>query len=67
MPTTAVDGKPLTESKQRLDAWQESLGRNSTCADMPGAAYAPVTAEDNDGGRIGGMNESAARQQGAGL
>ena len=50
MPTKDVDGKPLTESKQLLDAWQEFLGRKFTCADIPGAAYAPVTAyDDNDG------------------
>ena len=41
MPTKDVDGKPLTESKQLLDAWQEFLGRKFTCADIPGAAYAP--------------------------
>ena len=49
MPTKDVDGKPLTESKQLLDAWQEFLGRKFTCADLPGAAYAPVTADDDDG------------------
>ena len=49
MPTKDVDGKPLTESKQLLDAWQEFLGRKFTCVDLPGAAYAPVTADDDDG------------------
>ena len=50
MPNKDVDGKPPTESKQLLDAWQEFLGRKFTCADIPGAAYAPVTAgDDNDG------------------
>ena len=51
MHTKDVDGKPLTESKQLLDAWhwQEFLGRKFTCADIPGAAYAPVTADDDDG------------------
>ena len=48
MPTKAVDGRPLTESKQLLDAWQEFLGRKVTCADIPGAAYAPVTADDDN-------------------
>ena len=48
MPTKAVDGRPLTESKQLLDAWQEFLGRKFTCADIPGAAYAPVTADDDN-------------------
>ena len=50
MPTKAVDGKPLTESKHLLDAWQEFLGRKLTCADIRGAAYSPVTA-DNDNAR----------------
>ena len=49
MPTKDVDGKPLTESKQLLDAWQEFLGRKFMCADLPGDAYAPVTADDDDG------------------
>ena len=31
MPTKAVDGKPLTEAKQLLDAWQEFLGMKFTC------------------------------------
>ena len=52
MPTKAVDGKPLTESKQLLDAWQEFLGRKFTCADIPGAAYAPVTADDDNDGEV---------------
>ena len=46
MPTKDVDGKPVIESKQLLDAWQEFLGRKFTCADIPGAAYASVTADD---------------------
>ena len=50
MPTKAADGKPLTESKQLLDAWQEFLGRKFTCADIPGAAYVPVTADDDNDG-----------------
>ena len=49
MPTKAVDGKSLTESKQLLGGWQEFLGSIFTCADIPGAAYAPVTADDDDG------------------
>ena len=40
--------KPLTESKQLLGVWQEFLGRKFTCADIPGAAYAPVTADDDN-------------------
>ena len=52
MPTKAADGKPLTESKQLLDAWQEFLGRIFTCADIPGAAYAPVTADDDNDGEV---------------
>ena len=52
MPTKAADGKPLTESKQLLDAWQEFLGRKFTCADIPGAAYAPVTADDDNDGEV---------------
>ena len=52
MPTKDVDGKPLTESKQLLDAWQEFLGRKFTCADIPGAAYAPVTADDDNDGDV---------------
>ena len=52
MPTKAADGKPLTESKQLLDAWQEFLGRKLTCADIPGAAYAPVTADDDNDGEV---------------
>ena len=54
MPTKAADGKPLTESKQQLllDAWQEFLGRKFTCADIPGAAYAPVTADDDNDGEV---------------
>ena len=48
MPTKDVDGKPLTESKQLLDAWQEFIGRKFTCADLPGAAYAPVSTDDDD-------------------
>ena len=50
MPTKDVDGKPLIESTQLLDVWQEFLGMKFTCADIPGAAYASVTAaDDNDG------------------
>ena len=52
MPTKAADGKPLTESKQLLDAWQEFLGRIFTCADIPSAAYAPVTADDDNDGEV---------------
>ena len=52
MPTKAADGKPLTESKQLLDAWQEFLGRKFTCADIPGAAYAPVTSDDDNDGEV---------------
>ena len=29
MPTKAVDGNPLTESNQLLDAWQEFTGHSS--------------------------------------
>ena len=39
MPTKAAYGKPLTESKQLLEAWHEFFGRKFTCADIPGAAY----------------------------
>ena len=46
--TKDVDGKPLTEWNQLLDAWQEFLGRRLTCADIPGAAYAQVTADDDN-------------------
>ena len=52
MPTKDVDGKPLTESKQLLDAWQEFIGRKFMCADIPGAAYAPVTADDDNDGDV---------------
>ena len=52
MPTKAADGKPLTESKQLLDAGQEFLGRKFTCDDIPGAAYAPVTADDDNDGEV---------------
>ena len=52
MPTKAADGKPLTESKHLLDAWQEFLGRKFTCADIPGAAYAPITADDDNDGEV---------------
>ena len=48
MPIKAVDGKPLTESKQLLDAWQAFIGRKFTSADMPGAAYVPVAADDDN-------------------
>ena len=52
MHTKAADGKPLTESKQLLDAWQEFLGSKFTFADIPGAAYAPVTADDDNDGEV---------------
>ena len=52
MPTKDADGKPLTESKQLLDAWQEFLGKKFTCTDIPGAAYAPVTADDDNDGEV---------------
>ena len=48
MPTKAVDGKPLNESTQLLDACQEFLGRKFTLSDMPGAAYTPITADDDE-------------------
>ena len=44
--------RQVTESKQLLDAWQEFLDRNFTCADIPGAAYAPVTADDDNDGEV---------------
>ena len=46
--TKDVEGKPLTGWTQLLDAWQEFLGRRLTCADIPGAAYAQVTADDDN-------------------
>ena len=52
MPTKAADSKLLTESKQLLDAWQEFLGRKFTYADIPGAAYATVTADDDSDGEV---------------
>ena len=52
MPTEDDDGKSLTESKQLLDAWQEFLGMKFTCAHIPGAAYAPVTADDDNDGDV---------------
>ena len=52
MPTKVADGKPLTKSKQLLDAWQEFLGRKFTCADIPGAAYAPIRADDDNDGQV---------------
>ena len=40
------------EAAAMLDAWQEFLGKKFTCADIPGAAYAPVTADDDNDGEV---------------
>ena len=46
MPTKAVVGKPLTESNQQF------FGRKFKWADIPGAACAPVTADDDHDGEV---------------
>ena len=41
MPSRCGQGVPFTDSEQLLVAWQEFLGKKFSCADRPGAAYAP--------------------------
>ena len=41
MPSRCGQGVPFTDSGQLLVAWQEFLGKKFSCADRPGAAYAP--------------------------
>ena len=41
MPSRSEHGSPFTDSNQLLAAWQEFLGKKFSCADRPGAAYAP--------------------------
>ena len=48
MPTKAADGRPLTEARQLLHAWQDFLGKKFTCADVPGTAYVPEMADDDN-------------------
>ena len=41
MPSKNLDGSPITSQQELLDAWQKFLGKKFSCADRPGAVFAP--------------------------